>query len=1012
MNPRTLVFLLLVLSALGAVSPGASGSAAAPDSADDDFERASLGADWTVHNGEVGIVKGDLVLRSKGIGILTRSAPNFGADQFSEAVLAQGRDAGSMQQVFVRRRQSDGARYGFCYNPDPGRWEIEFDGVPRERTRILASLPVKAGPGPGDTIRIEVRGNTLKGFHNGKEILSATAAAADAITQSGPPGLAFHIRDTKVYPVPMFAGWKGGNLPKAPLVQPSSLPQVEQLEFFEKKIRPVLVEHCYKCHSTEAKSAKGGLVLDSREGLVLGGASGPAVVAGDPDKSLLIKAVRYGDKELQMPPKSKLATVQVADLETWVKMGAPDPRTQIKTPAPAPPAIDFAAARRFWSFQPPRQPPLPVVKLKEWPRNAVDSFILARLEEKGLNPVVDADKRTLIRRATFDLIGLPPTPEEIETFLADDSADAYRKVVERLLASPHYGERWGRHWLDVVRYSDTAGDSADYPIPQAHRYRNYVIHAFNQDKPYDQFIQEQIAGDLMPSRNEAEKYERIIATGFIAIARRFGEEASVDHHLTIEDTLDVLGRSVLGLTFSCARCHDHKFDPIPTEDYYALYGIFQSTRYPYAGSDKVKFQKDFVPLLPPEQVVAFLGSFREKVAALDAEIEPLAAAIRAKEKEMAVVQPASVDSALAGRSIEQLRSAYGEASKRREALAKQRPLIDDAYAVSEGTPANACVHVKGNPYQLGPEVPRRFLQVLGGQELRDRQTRSGRLELAQWLTSPANPLTARVMVNRIWQYHFGKGIVQTPSYFGKQGLPPTHPELLDFLAGHFAQNGWSVKAMHRLIMLSRTYQLASVAGAENVRIDPTNELLWKFPRRRLEAEAIRDSLLMVSNALDRTMPGPHPIPAQSSWNFSKASPFRQVYPTNGRSVYLIQQRLQKHPYLALFDGPDANASTASRLMSTTSIQALFMMNDPFVHELAAKFADRLCQAEREDTRRIERAHRLAFGRPPTPEESRLGESYLRQVHKELDLPPDKQERAAWASYVRVLLSSNEFIFVD
>jgi hypothetical protein len=777
------------------------------------------------------------------------------------------------------------------------------------------------------------------------------------------------------------------------------LTEQERLDFYEKKIRPVLAERCYTCHSARAEDVKGGLLLDSREAVLRGGQTGPAVVPGDPDRSPLIRAIRYADDDFRMPPRSRLTPQQVADFEAWVRMGAP---AAVEKAAAAPPARlspeALARAARTWPFRPPVAAPPPAVNDAGWPRTSIDPFILARLEERGLRPVADADRRTLIRRVTYDLTGVPPTPEEVERFVSDPSPEAYAKVVDRLLASPRYGERWGRHWLDVVRYADTAGDSADYPVPQAHRYRDYVIRAFNEDRPYDRFMKEQIAGDLLEAADDEERRRGIIATGFLALARRFGEEPSVDHALTIDDAIDTLGRTFLGLTPSCARCHDHKFDPIPQEDYYGLYGVLQSTRFPYAGSDKVKYQKDFVPLIDPAEAARILQPFEEKLAALDAEARPLQEEIARRERTLAGGK--AEDRPTDGRSLQELRKALGEVQKKRESFAKSRPSIEDAYAVGEGTPEDARIHVKGNPRHLGDVVPRRFLQVLGGAPLAGG---SGRLALAARLADPANPLPARVMANRIWQYHFGRGLVQTPSYFGRQGTPPTHPELLDHLALEFVKSGWSVKALHRRILLSRTYQLSGAGGREQAGADPANELLWKFPRRRLEAEAIRDAMLAVSGQLDLTPAGPHPFPPREQWNFSKASPFYAVYPTDRRSVYLMQQRLKRHPYLALFDGPDPNQGVATRAVTTTSIQALFLLNSPFMHAQAASFAARIRAAGSDVRERIDWAHRAAFARPARTAELQRGEAFL----QELGGGPE-----AWTSYAHVLLSSNEFSYVD
>jgi len=705
-------------------------------------------------------------------------------------------------------------------------------------------------------------------------------------------------------------------------------------DFFEKEVRPLLVERCLKCHG-ETKP-KGDLRLTSLAHVLEGGVRGPAVAPGKPDDSLIVQAVRFKDAP-KMPPTGKLDDREIQVFTHWVELGAPWPKTAVL--APVGPGFQITEEqRRFWSFQPVKATEPPAVKDAAWNGSPIDRFLQAKREALGLTPVGPVDKRVLIRRVTFDLTGLPPTPEEIDAFLADASPTAFEKVVDRLLASPAYGERWGRFWLDVAHYADTAGETADFPVPQAYRYRNYVIDSFNADKPYDQFVREQIAGDLLPGPPD-KAGERLIATGFIAGARRFGFDPQNYHHLTIEDTIDTTGKAILGLTVACGRCHDHKFDPIAQADYYALYGIFDSTKYPFPGSEERKAPADF-PKLPTGEPV---------------------------------------------------------------------------YALGEGTPHNVHIHKRGDPTNLGPEAPRRFLQILGGQPLPADCKGSGRLQLAEWLSSPKNPLTARVMVNRIWQHHFGEGLVRTPNNFGKQGRPPTHPELLDYLADRFVAGGWSVKAMHKMILLSRGYQLSSADDEHDRALDPNDEALWRFDRRRLDAEAIRDSLLAVSGALDRTTAGPHPFPPANTWNFTQHSPFQAVYETNHRSVYLMTQRTRRHPFLGLFDGADPNASTGQRSTTTVPTQALFFLNDPFVHEQADRFAARLLQAAPEDGPRIDLAHRIVYGRPATLEETRAGEEYLRkyvQGLKDAGVPPEKQVAAAWASYARVLFAANEFIYLD
>ena len=752
------------------------------------------------------------------------------------------------------------------------------------------------------------------------------------------------------------------------------------VEFFEQKIRPVLVARCYKCHSLEADKVKGGFLIDSRDGLLKGGNSGPAIVPGHPERSLLVVAIRGTDDDMKMPPKGELlAAHEVADFEAWIRLGAPDPRRTDTRAVAARSALDLTEARKFWSFR-------PIAETRD-SGASVDGFLRAKLEEKGLRPSAPADRPTLLRRATFDLTGLPPTPEELEAFLGDGSPDAFAAVVERLLASPRYGERWGRHWLDLVRYADTAGDSSDFPVPQAVRYRDWVIRAFNEDKPYDRFLREQIAGDLLPATSEAGRREQVVATGYLALARRFGIKPESFQHLTIEDTLDNLGRTVLGLTLSCARCHDHKFDPIPTDDYYGLYGIFQSTRYPYPGSETTKFQKDFPPLAAPSEVETALRPHRERLAELEAE-----------EKRLEEGRDAALP----------------KAKKERDAFAMQPLPIETAYAVSEGAPRNASVHIKGDPDKPGAEAPRRFLQVLGGQTLPPGAGGSGRLELAGWIADPSNPLPARVMANRIWQHHFGRGLVATPSDFGKQGRPPSHPELLDFLARRFVERRWSIKSMHRLLMLSEAYRRASTGASA---ADPDNVLLSRFSRRRLSAEEIRDTLLVLSGDLDPGSGGPHPFPPSPKWDYSQARPFTAdyaAYEHKRRTVYWMTQRLRKRTFMEIFDGPDPSSSTPARTASTTPLQALFGMNDPFAHERAHRFAARLIAARPDDARRLELAYLLVFSRPPTSEERQEGESYLGDFRSKLSergVPPEAHSQAAWASLCRVFLASNEFMFV-
>src|SRR5215510_13825651 len=879
-------------------------------------------------------------------------------------------------------------------------------------------------------------------------------------------------------------------------------PSREGLDFFEKKIRPALVENCYACHSEKSKRPQGGLLLDSIEAMLKGGASGqPAIVPGDPEKSLLIKAIRQTDAKLQMPMGGKLPDQVIKDFEAWVKMGAPAPRVSAPTAASNYPAYNFDEARKFWSFQPLKDHQPPKVKNGAWGKSPIDRFILAKLEEKGLKPAVDADKRELIRRATFDLTGLPPTPEEVEAFLKDTSPNAFEKVVDRLLGSQAYGEKLGRHWLDVVRYADTAGDNSDYPVIAAYRYRNYVIESFNNDKPYDQFIREQIAGDIMakhvgpraegkasdeaPEKVEDDvenpgakitpageiersRQEKIIATGYLAISRRFGSR-NKEMNLTIDDTIDNLGKAFLGLSVSCARCHDHKFDPIPQRDYYALYGVFNSIRYSFPGAEIYPHPAEMVALIGEKEAENFYKQQKE-LGEIDDAIERLksergVAARNKKMKDEAAAKaesPAAADKEVkpseAKRNNETAGAAeQSEAQKKNDSLpadydrdiannqkaqsSKRMPdeveaewtrvrlrqselharyiKIPKAYAVVEGSPANARIHRKGDPKSLGDEVPRGFLTILGGQNVPKDHRGSGREFLARWIADAKNPLTARVMVNRVWEYHFGKGIAQTPNDFGARGKQPTHPELLDWLTTRFIEGGWSIKQMHKLMMLSHAYQRSidddTKRASPNCTIDVGNDYLWRFNRRRLEAEEIRDSVLAVSGALDRTMGGEHPFPPEQTWRFSQHVQFFAVYDTNRRSVYLMQQRLKKHPFFEVFDGADTNATTDNRAQSVTPVQALFLMNSPFMHDQSDQFAVRVGMAYDGVRERVDYAFRLAYGRAARPEEIREAQKYLLQVRQELmagNTSPDQLNRKALASYLRVVMSSNEFLYVD
>lgn len=761
----------------------------------------------------------------------------------------------------------------------------------------------------------------------------------------------------------------------------------EGTDYFEKHIRPVLATRCYGCHNSKAKVAQGDFFADSKDGLLRGGKSGvPAVVPGKPEDSLLIKAIQGAHKDLKMPPGKPLPPEQVEAFVAWVKMGAPDPRTGT-APIVEKPAYDWAAEKKHWAYQPVQDAQPPAVADPEWNKTAVDRFIKAKLDEKKLKPFGRADKRTLLRRVTYDLTGLAPTPEEVDAFLADTSPQALEKVVDRLLASQAYGERWGRHWLDVVRYADTAGDASDYPVPEMYRYRNYVIRAIQQDKPFNEFLREQIAGDLMPHKDDEDRADKLAATGYIANSRRFGQ-TDREFYLTVDDTIENLGKAVLGLTTGCARCHDHKFDAIPTKDYYALAGIFNSTKYPWAGLEHHQYLDGFAAARKADQ------------DRLDKQQTRMVEAFRVVKRGMGKDEKAPVEQRLK----------YLEAAAEMGRIRQSWPDIPMIYAVREAEPVNAKVMVKGDPKTLGPEVQRGFLEILGGQKVPKDHKGSGRDLLAQWLTDAKNPLTGRVMVNRVWLWHFGRGLVNTPNDFGKRGEAPTHPELLDYLTSKFIESGWSLKKLHREIVLSRAYATASGHNEANAVKDSKNEYYWRFDRRRLSAEEVRDSLLQASGELDTTPAGPHAFGPRGGYVLTQHNPFVadfDKFAHKKRSVYLLQQRFRPNPYLDLFDGADANASTAARVNNNTALQALYMMNNSFVEERAAALAARVAVEEETSARRVRLAYRLLFGRIPTPAESQMATQFLAQYKAEAGTA-----RSAWTGLMRVLMTSNEFFYVD
>ena len=759
------------------------------------------------------------------------------------------------------------------------------------------------------------------------------------------------------------------------------------VEFFEKKVRPVLVGNCYTCHSADTNS-KGGLRTDDRNGLIQGGNSGPAVVPGEPDESLLLLAVRHEQVRPKMPPKKQLSAEQVADLTTWIKDGAAWPAADATAVRIGKPNAKYEGLRKsHWAWQPLGRALVPSVRDDAWPVDDIDRFILAKLEKEGLRPVRDAEKVSLIRRVTFDLTGLPPTPDEIDTFVADSSPNALERVVDGLLASPAYGQHWGRHWLDVARYGDSTGSSRNLPMPHAWRYRDYVVDAINHDKPYDRFVREQIAGDLLPARSDRERDEQLVATGFLALGvkdvnQRFKVRFIMDN---VNEQIDTVSRAVLGLTASCARCHDHKFDPIPTADYYALAGIFRSTdlcaglRNKMGGGGLDYYDTKMLiklgPDVPPDAAtLAKIEQARKAHAEAKAEFEKL------------VDNPAGdvpgpdgrPKRAIARQKMNRLENQLLALSDPSANGGKVVLGVRDAKTVSDTE-----IRIRGEAEKLGPIVPRGFLGVL---KVPDRPAinprQSGRLELAQWLASDQNPLTPRVIVNRVWHHLFGQGLVKTVDNFGVMGDRPSHPELLDHLAAEFVGDGWSLKKLVRKVVLSHSYRLGSESSAKNLAVDPANRLVWRHAPRRLAAEEIRDATLAAAGVLDPVRP-----------ETSLARGLRVVeLPNNGplarrilaeanaskhRSLYLPLLRGITPRSLEVFDFAEQGMVTGSRDTTTVATQALYLLNDPFVRRQALNLAERLLRrTELDDEARVHLAYRLTLGREATAAELRRTRGYL------------------------------------
>jgi mono/diheme cytochrome c family protein len=726
----------------------------------------------------------------------------------------------------------------------------------------------------------------------------------------------------------------------------------EDLQFFETRIRPVLADHCYKCHSREADKIRGGLMLDTREGMLHGGDTGPAIEPGKPEDSLIVDAIGYKDADLQMPPKGeKLTDQQVADITEWIRRGAFDPRSLVaKGSSPSYGGV----GKDHWSFLPVKKQAVPAVADTAWCVTPIDNFILARLEENSMKPNPPADKYTLIRRATFDLTGLPPTESEVQRYLVDDSPEAWTKVVDRLLASPHYGERWGRYWLDVARYADTKGDTPqreDPRYPFAWTYRDYVIDAFNTDKPYDQFIMEQLAADRLLAAEirrdpSAQPDQRpLAALGFLTLGNRF-ENSTND---IINDRIDVTSKAFLGLTVSCARCHDHKFDPIPTADYYSLYNVF-------ANSGEPKEE----PWLHPVQKTPELVDYLTRMQAAGQAKAGVALELRELPRSGIPVaeRPAKRRELL--KQLFQANKALVDLEFTPAAPAKADVLVDVP------SPRDYPVLLRGEAQNKGPETTRHFLSILSPDPKHPTPFRdgSGRLDLARAIASPSNPMTARVLVNRVWQQHFGTGFVSTPDDLGNQSAPPTNPELLDYLAARFVGDGWSIKKLQRMIMLSSVYQEASTGRPQYAEIDPDNKMLWRYNVRQLDFEQMHDSILAIAGTIDLTMGG-RPVPIGSEGFATR------------RAVYAFIDRRNPAEILTQFNFPNPSVPTGKRFLTQVPQQQLFLMNSPLVIETARKLTHRPEFMEQTtDELRVASLYISVFQRPPTPDEVRLCLSYI------------------------------------
>ena len=783
-------------------------------------------------------------------------------------------------------------------------------------------------------------------------------------------------------------------------------PNHEGIEFFERNIRPVLVNNCYKCHSTEARNLKGNLFLDSKLGILNGGDSGPAIIAGKPDESILLSALQHQDT-LKMPPKNKMPDGIIANFSKWILMGAPDPRIPIKNNL-IKSKIDLKEGRNFWSFIKPSKNKTPTVKNKNWPKNDIDRFILSKLESNELTPSRAATKRELIRRIYYDLTGLPPTPKQVAEFLKDNSENAFEKIVDKLLRSRHFGEHWGRHWLDVARYSESNGMERNFTYPHAWRYRDYVIDSFNQDKSFKQFIREQVAGDLLSRKKRKPTNDELIATGFLALGPKpLNQGNKMLFKLdVIDEQIDATTRAFLGLTVSCARCHDHKFDPIPTKDYYAIAGIFRSTDTKY-GTVNGQGNRQPSKLLT---IASKNNDEDQKIRDHNKKLEQENARLLLMQEERREIRALKkkADSNQKAR-MRKLNRDIKDLQTNIKNLESQTPTQEFAMGVKDGRISNAKILIRGEIRNQGETVKRGFLQVLNNvKSYPIGSASSGRLQLASWISHPDNPLTARVISNRIWHHLFGSGIVRTVDNFGATGDLPSHPELLDHLALTFTENNWSIKSLIRKIVLSRTYQLSSEFNKVNFKMDPENRLFWRMNHKRLNAETFRDAILSTSGQLNRQPANGSIVAKLGDVDVARAlRQFRRTQRETGkRSVYLPILRNSLPEMMRIFDAAEPSLIVGKRNQTTVPTQALYLMNSQFINNQAANMARRVANNAKNKDDRIKFAYNLAFSRLATIEEISNAKEFLNK------LSLNKNTNEQWAMLCQALLASAEFRYIE